>query len=59
MAEKISTDVSAVSPPRDDKNVLQKVATEGSGRRQSVAVNIVENPLQVSELEPNEYLLAL
>lgn len=46
MAEKIDADFSAVEPVRDDKNELQKVPTEGSGRRKSVALNLVENPLQ-------------
>lgn len=48
MADKISSEISAVNPSGDEKNELQKVTTEGSGRRKSVAVNIVENPLQVS-----------
>jgi hypothetical protein len=47
MAEKTASDVNDVS--HDEKNgINDRELVEETGRRQSVALNIVENPLQVS-----------
>ena len=51
MSEKAPNDNSDVS--RDEKNEVEDVErrpslTESTGRRRSVAVNVVENPLKVS-----------
>lgn len=55
MAEKASPDV--ISHNEGVVEVTTPVLAETAGRRQSVAVNVVENPLMVNPNSPSPFYL--